>query len=328
MILVVSSKTDLHAQEVLASLKKRNAPVFLLDLSKYPTDSRLTIGFSSSNGKTNMRLESPEGNVDFSECRVAWWRRPQPFTLHPEIVTPDQQDFAVTEAHSAFSGLWLTMKAFWINHPTRDEEAARKVHQLEVAQDIGFRIPETCITSDFERAREFIGIRGPEETVYKAFSGTEQAWRETRLLKTEEMELLENVRYAPVIFQEYIPAHTDLRITVVGEKLFPAAIYSQETDYKVDFRMNMGAARFKAVELPDEVEGLLREFMSRLGLVYGAIDMRLTPDGEYVFLEINPSGQWLFIEKRTGQPITETLVDLMITHDQVLGQPNTAVPGS
>ncbi len=130
------------------------------------------------------------------------------------------------------------------------------------------------------------------------------------------MALLDNVKFAPVIFQEYIPADVDLRITMIGEQIFPAAIHSQETEYKVDFRMTMEKARFEAVELPPKVVRMLRELMKRLGLVYGAIDMRRTPKGEYVFLEINPAGQWLFVEERTGQKISDALADLLAAHER------------
>jgi glutathione synthase/RimK-type ligase-like ATP-grasp enzyme len=136
-------------------------------------------------------------------------------------------------------------------------------------------------------------------------------WRETRLLREEDIAHLETVRLAPVIFQEYVPAEVDLRITVVGDRLFPAAIYSQSTDYPVDFRMSLGQAAVSTAVLPQEIDMKLRELINRLGLLYGAIDMRRTPSGEHVFLEVNTAGEFLFIEERTGQEITKALADLL-----------------
>jgi glutathione synthase/RimK-type ligase-like ATP-grasp enzyme len=107
----------------------------------------------------------------------------------------------------------------------------------------------------------------------------------------------------------------DLRITVVGDKIFPAAIHSQDTSYKVDFRMDMGAARVAPAALPSDVQDKLFALMRHLGLVYGAIDMRRRPDGSHVFLEVNPAGQWLFIENATGQPISQAMADLMRVQD-------------
>ena len=101
----------------------------------------------------------------------------------------------------------------------------------------------------------------------------------------------------------------------MGDNVFAAAIHSQDTSYAVDFRIDMDAARVETFELPSDVVERLQLLMDRLGLVYGAIDMRLTPDGRYVFLEINPAGQWLFIEQRTGQPMTAAFARLLAQHD-------------
>ena len=79
--------------------------------------------------------------------------------------------------------------------------------------------------------------------------------------------------------------------------------------------MDIGKARIEEVELPDRVRADLLQLMRRLGLVYGAIDMRLTPDGRYVFFEINPAGHWMFIEHRTGQPMTEAFIRLLMERD-------------
>ena len=159
--------------------------------------------------------------------------------------------------------------------------------------------------------------RGYRDVICKAFSATEQQWRETRLVGDQELAVLDNVRYAPVIFQEYIPADVDLRVTVVGDELFAAAIHSQESEYPVDFRMDMANTRIEAAELPRDIAERLLDLMGRLGLVYGAIDLRRTPDGRHVFLEVNPAGQWLFVEQATGQPIAAALARLLLAHDGV-----------
>ena len=127
--------------------------------------------------------------------------------------------------------------------------------------------------------------------------------------------MLDAVRYAPVIFQEYVEAALDLRITVVGEEVFAAEILSQQTDYKVDMRMTMHEAEMRPHALPGAVADGLRALLREMGLAYGAVDMRLTPGGEYVFLEVNPAGQWLFVEERTRQPITDAMAAWMAARD-------------
>ena len=123
------------------------------------------------------------------------------------------------------------------------------------------------------------------------------------------------MKYAPVIFQEYVDAVYDLRITLVGDEIFAAAIHSQQTSYPTDFRMDMSNAKIAAVDLPPNVQERLRQYRRALGLQYGAVDMRLRADGKYVFLEVNPAGQWLFIEEATKQPIAAALARLLVDHD-------------
>lgn len=311
MILIISSEEDDHAQAVLKCLAELNTPAKLLNLAHFPRQTQLAINFSSVFSAEGSTLTDPNGDVALSGCRVVWWRRPQLLTLHPEISDHAQRTFAYNECFSALSGLWLSFNPFWVNHPTRDEEASRKAYQLKIASEIGLKIPATLITNHPEKARRFAHHYGIARTIYKSFSATEQAWRETRVLKPEEMALLDSVRYAPVIFQEYVPAQLDLRITVIGAEVFAAAIYSQDTDYKVDYRMEMHKARIEAFDLPKEITVKLQNLMQRLGLIYGAIDMRLTPDGRFVFLEINPSGQWLFMEERTNLPITKKFAQML-----------------
>ncbi|MEO7442979.1 MAG: alpha-L-glutamate ligase, partial [Acidimicrobiales bacterium] len=152
-------------------------------------------------------------------------------------------------------------------------------------------------------------------TVYKTFLATEEHWRETRLLREDELELLDSVRLAPAIFQEYVPAVADLRVTVVGPRIFATAVSPAPGGYQVDYRMDLDGAEYRPTELDPATEKLVNALMERLGLVYGAIDFRRTPDGEEVFLEVNPAGEFLFIEERTGQPISQAMASLLTDLD-------------
>jgi glutathione synthase/RimK-type ligase-like ATP-grasp enzyme len=311
MILVVSSPSDAHATAVRTELSRMGQDSRLLDLRTFPTRLDLSLHYETHRAAPR-RVRCRDGcDLDLREVSAVWWRRPQTFELDGSLVRPSYRAFAYNECHEAWAGLWHTLDAFWVNPPLNDEVAARKAYQLDVARWVGLTIPETLITNDPAEARRFVAAHRSGGVIYKAFSATEQEWRETRLFGDAEESLLEQVRHAPVIFQEYVPAGVDLRVTVVGEAMFAAAIYSQETSYRFDFRIDMNAARVEPFELPDETCGGLLRLMRRLGLQYGAIDLRRTPDGGIVFLEINPAGQWLFIEDRTRQPITTAMAHLL-----------------
>lgn len=313
MILVLATPRDEHAQTVLVELSKMGAQARLIDLSEFP--QRMALAMRYSNGGHRFSFGCDQSGLDLDDCGAIWWRRPQSSEISPDIARMSHRHFALTECTEALTGLWHALDAFWINEPARDMVAHRKSFQLRVAQEVGLEVPDTLITNCPSEAHAYISRRGSDRVIYKAFSGTEQEWRETRVVKDDELALIDNVRYAPVIFQEYVDADVDLRITVIGDEVFPAAIHSRESAYKFDFRMDMGNARVEATELPDDVERKLLMLMKRLGLVYGAIDMRRTADGRHVFLEINPAGQWLFIEHQTRQPIASSLARLLMTND-------------
>jgi len=287
------------------------AKYHLLDLSEFPQS--MNVGLHYKNGDSNnFILDRADGqSIDLRDFRVGWWRRPQPFTMHTDIKKSTYLQFAYNECFEAFSGLWPALNIFWINPPNLNQVGSYKVYQLKVAQDSELKIPQTLVSNSYQKALEFIQRHGPEKTICKAFSATEKDWRETRLIQSKELQNLHNLQYAPVIFQEYIEAFVDLRITIIGDQIFPAAIYSQESSYKVDMRMDWKNTRTEAFEIPNGVKEKLLLFMKKMGLVYGAVDMRLKPDGEYIFLEVNPAGQWLFVEERTGQAITSAFAKFM-----------------
>jgi glutathione synthase/RimK-type ligase-like ATP-grasp enzyme len=203
----------------------------------------------------------------------------------------------------------------WVNNIVRDAAAAHKPWQLALAKEIGLTIPETLITNDPGQARDFWAAH-PGKVIYKPFTAGYHTWRETRLLRAGEEALADTVRWSPVIFQQYVPAVFDLRITAIGPRLFAAEAHSQEGEYKVDVRFNSKIC-YRAHKLPDTLERKLLQLMSRLGLEYGAIDMRLTPEGEYVFLEINPAGQFLYVEQAAGIPLSEAFAEHLINGERV-----------
>jgi glutathione synthase/RimK-type ligase-like ATP-grasp enzyme len=110
-----------------------------------------------------------------------------------------------------------------------------------------------------------------------------------------------------VIFQEFVDAEADVRVTVVDGEIFAAEIDARGTRNELDWRVDTDRADIRAVEIPADLAARLLAMMAELRLCYGAFDLRRRRDGEHVFLEVNPAGQWLFVELRTGQPISEAV---------------------
>jgi glutathione synthase/RimK-type ligase-like ATP-grasp enzyme len=312
VILIVSHQADDHAAGVLAALERSRHPAVLLDTARFPVNAALTERFS--NGSISYEFSINGRTIDLGACRAGWWRRPQSFTLQPKLA-PEVVSFTYSECFEAVAGLWAALKVKWVNPPALDEVAHHKPYQLAVATDVGLPIPRTVITNSPEAARQFIAELAPERTIYKTFLASEQCWRETRVVRPDELKLLDRVSLAPVIFQEYVAAAADIRVTVVGDRMFPVEIRAAQGGYDIDYRMDIGGASFQPTLLAPETQKGIRRLMRRLGLIYGAIDLRRTAKGD-VFLEINPAGEWRFVEERTGQPITQAMADLLADLDR------------
>jgi glutathione synthase/RimK-type ligase-like ATP-grasp enzyme len=308
VILVISHEQDPHAERVLRHLEADGRQVLLLNLSELPHRATLSIEYDRRGQPRIDYVRATGQSFALHSARAVWWRRPQAPDLS-SVTDPQVNLFTANEWNEAINGLWQLLDARWMNDPTRDDAASRKVRQLRVAAEVGLKVPRTLITSDPERAQRFVAELAGVQTVYKTFSCTHAIWRETRLLRQEDLAHVDAVRVAPVIFQEFIPADCDLRITAVGGKLFPAAIRSKPREGAIDFRTSMGDAAVRAEQLPAKISEKLTKLMTRLGLVYGAIDMRRTPDGDYYFFEVNTAGEFLFIEDRTEQPIARAIAD-------------------
>lgn len=311
MIVVISHPKDPHAGRVIDLLKADGRDVLLMDLSALPARATLSIDYQAPR-EASLTYRFEDRRWELGSASAVWWRRPQV----PDLATigdPEVHAFTHNEWTEAINGLWQLIDGRWMNPPARDEVAARKALQLRVASELGFRIPRTLMTSDPDAARAFVEAQGLGRTIFKTFSCTHAIWRETRLVREAELASIDTVRLGPVIFQEYIAGSADLRVTVVGRRIFPAMIDSRKTDYPVDFRMSLGQSHTEATELPPEVQTRLLALMDRLGLVYGAIDLRRTPEGEYVFLEVNTAGEFLFVEERTGLPISRAIADWLAT---------------
>jgi MvdD-like protein with pre-ATP grasp domain/ribosomal protein S6-L-glutamate ligase RimK-like protein len=307
VIVAVSHAGDDHAAPVLEALRRRGQEAVVLDTGELP--GRATISFEVGRRGASAGFRGSHGSIRASEVTAVWWRRPRPLRPSPGLTRGDA-DFAVRQADEAISGLGASMDVRWVNDPWRDSAASHKPRQLAAARHVGLPVPRTLVTNDPERARAFLEAAGRRPVVHKALHATPEDWRATRLVGRGDRRRLASVRLAPVIFQEYVPG-VDVRVTAVGGALFAAAIDARPTSSPEDFRPAFGEARVEPCALPAGVASRLLALVRALGLSYAAIDLRRRDGGEHVFLEANPSGQWLFVERRTGLPITEAVAALL-----------------
>jgi glutathione synthase/RimK-type ligase-like ATP-grasp enzyme len=309
MILIISFIDNKHVERVTQYLTH---PFEVVDQAWFP--SSLGLSIHADAGQFDYRFTLPGGSsLDLGRVRSVWYRRLRPLTLDDALTDNVARTFAWSESNEALQGVFYSLDCFWMNHPAADEVAQRKIRQLQIARDVGLSIPETCITNDPAVARAFVESHEPGDVIRKAFRNIQEAPRETARVMPEDLARIDSVAYAPVTFQKFVPADLDLRTTVIDGEMFTAAIRST-ADYQVDYRSGLGSATMEPYRLPDDVAENLNALMDRLNLKFGAVDFRVTPDGEHVFLEVNPAGEYLFVADRIDLPIPQAIAAALERH--------------
>lgn len=315
-ILIVSTKYDPHVDFLIPRLTERRIPFIRFNTEDFPLRSGLTVTFDES-GHHREVLSLPNSPDTVGEdVTSVWYRRPAPSEF-PEEFALAVRMFAEEETRDTMRGLWELLDCLWVNHPENIRRANSKLHQLNIAYQIGLEIPRTIVTNVPEEARKFINSSHGDVIVKPLSRGLIDEYDQpmafyTSVVDPEQANQIQRVQYTPSLFQEYVPKDVELRITVVGDQVFAAKIHSQQRDdTRHDWRRNALALEHKEHQLPVEIQEKCLSLTKKLELQFGAIDMILTPDGRYVFLEINPNGQWAWIEELTGLPISEALIGLL-----------------
>lgn len=316
LVMIVSTKFDPHVDFIIPKLTERHIPFIRFNTEDFPLKSRLTILFDNQGQHQENLLVPNNLEIKGENITSVWYRRPAPFEFPPEFSVA-VRIFAEEESRETIRGLWEILNCLWVNHPECNRRANVKLNQLKIASQLGLEIPKTIVTNDPNEAKRFINS-GSGQIIVKPLSRglIDDRTRSTiiyaNIVESKQINQIDRVQHTPTLFQEYIPKDVELRITVVGDQVFAAEIHSQQREEtRHDWRHNALALEHKEHYLPDKIKLKCLKLTQAFGLKFGAIDMILTPDGRYVFLEINPNGQWAWIEELTGLPISEALIGLL-----------------
>lgn len=255
------------------------------------------------------------------DFRSIWYRRPSRTYIFASDLSEAGYDYAKAEAQRGFEGVLYSLPCLWVSHPDAIRAAEWKPGQLVYAQQLGLRIPRTIITNSEQAALQFFDeCQG--KVVYKPLSQgfprpkVGEVWQgavyTTRLTRSALREHLSSVAITATCFQEYIPKAFELRVNVIGAQVFAAEIHSQHSEHaRIDFRLGYGDLKYGIHTLPASIEKACKALVRQFRLQFAALDLLVTPDGQYVFVDLNSNGQWGWIENHTGLPLTKTLVTLL-----------------
>ncbi|WP_088186372.1 MvdC/MvdD family ATP grasp protein [Desulfosporosinus sp. FKA] len=316
MLLIITEKADLTTDYLILKLLERKVPFIRLNTEDYT--SCFGLDFSIQNEQESYLLSNNGKQILLHEITGAYFRRPALPNLDGKIA-PSQIKFAQREMETVLSGYFrLIDESKWLNHPKYIFLSNNKIEQLAVARKMGMTIPDTLITSNKDAIRHFAkmhksviakavkhGFYAFDDEVYLAF---------TQQIDDSYLERIEKYATVPMILQKRIDKEYDIRINVIGDKVFATAILSQEYPIsQLDWRVWDVCEKFdlkhKPIKLPVDIEKKCITINEHFHLGFSAIDMALSKTGEYIFLELNPNGQWAWIEENTGYPLRDTIID-------------------
>lgn len=318
-IIVFTNTRDVHADIIIPRLQNLGASVFRFNNDQL--QSVLCVSLAIDNNNINVAFNNDGGTIStltYSHIDTAWIRRPFEFTDSPKEIQAKLKRQEIISSISQLIHL-LPEKTRVIDKPSHVDVAREKIYQLQVATTIGLPIPNTLITNSPEKAVTFFKTMKGHVVTKAIREGFARIGEDaigiftTKVRKDMDFSL---VRNCPTLFQEEIEKKSDIRITVIGRKVFAVEIESQQIpEVSLDWRKGsfiMEKIPHHVIELPNPLKNKLFSLLDYFGLHFGAIDMAKTPDGDYVFFELNPSGQFLWLEDITGLPLAEEMTKFLL----------------
>lgn len=308
-VLLFTNKDDITTDFIVYELQNQNVDFYRFNTEELSKSVQIDLDFEKDKYLLIDKQNDKEYNLlDFTDI---YYRRPELPTYYAPELTEGEKSFLQIEIYYTLEGLYrLLSKKHWFNNVFAIRNAENKIYQLLLAKEVGLTIPESLISNRYNSIERFLG-KGSHiiKPVHNARVMDEKkpqivyTSEITRPITKEEAEF--NINY----LQQKLDKNYDVRATFVGEKCFAVSIDSQKLkDTCIDWRNGEHILEHTPIDLPEDLQEKCLQLMKRLDLNYGAIDFVQDKEGNYIFLEINPNGQWAWIEHLTGMPISKEIV--------------------
>ncbi|HKV37355.1 MAG TPA: hypothetical protein VJP89_23630 [Pyrinomonadaceae bacterium] len=321
ILIITHSDDNDSVARVIETIAGKGGDTARFNTDRYPTGVRLTAYYGAS-GDERLTLTNEDGEFDLREVTAVWHRRLNFGAQLPADLDKQLRHASLGEATAAAHGMLASLKAFRLDDVRHIRHAENKQLQLQVARELGLDTPRTLTTNDPAAVRAF--AKSCEDGMITKMLSSFAIYEEgkelvvfTNAVKPEDLADLSGLSLCPATFQELLQKSLEIRVTVVGRRVMSAAIDSQVSaraahDWRRDgVRM---IHDWQHYQLPHDVEEKILRLMDYFSLNYGAIDIILTPGGRHVFIELNPCGEFFWLERAPGLPISDAIADLLLGH--------------
>jgi MvdD family ATP-grasp ribosomal peptide maturase len=321
ILIITHSNDNESVARVADSIARKGGHTIRFDTDRYPTDVHLTAYYDTS-GDERLTLTNDEGEFDLREVTAVWHRRISFGAQLPSTLDKQLRHASLGETSAAAHGMLASLKVFRMDHLHHIRRAENKQLQLQIARELGLEIPRTLTTNNPAAVRAFAemcehGIVTKMLSSFAIYDEGKELVVFTNAVKLEDLEDLSGLSLCPATFQELLPKSLEIRVTVVGQRVMSAAVDSQVSarathDWRRDGQRML--QDWRPYQLPSEIEEKILRLMDYFCLNYGAIDIILTPEGKHVFLELNPGGEFFWLERSPGLPISDAIADVLLGH--------------
>lgn len=320
-VLIISNHEDGHIAAVSKALAESGTAFSLLSPEDIGPDLQLSLELGSTMSPRGHIAASNGESFELATITSVWFRRPRTARSAAQAPTPEAAQFIREEASAAWRGLYAVMEnALWVSRPDALEFAAHKTRQLELARHLGLRIPRTLSSNNPSAIKDFYSACSGKVVVKASGPGwvagdenSPPSFLLTNRLAARDLLSEDALAVVPATFQEEIPKRYEIRANVVGRRVLAIKIDSQKSPVSaLDWRRyDVEHTPYRPYYLPPDIEAQCLELARSLGLEFGAIDLIRAIDGEYVFLEINGNGQFLWAEELSGVGVSRAIADLL-----------------
>lgn len=319
-ILIITHSQDNESIETVSkNIKASNGLPIRFNVDEYPL--KYSISSCFENNEWKVYLDYQGVRVSIHDVEAVWYRRSH--NLGSGLSNVLDKEFlssAYGEVRTTLFGMLESLNCFQISKFSQYRRLDSKEEQMKIASHLGLKVPETCITNNPQEAKRFVQER-PNGVISKMQSsfaimrdGVENVVF-TNLVKEEDLEDIDTLQFCPMQFQEKLEKKLELRITIVGDEVFAFAIDSQKTENaKLDWRKEGIAliTDWVPYELPLNIKEKLLQMMDIYQVNYGAIDIIVTPEDEYYFLEINSAGEFFWLDRLIDGAISEQIANVLL----------------
>ena len=328
MILLFTNKEDCHPTPVIDKLQASGVKVFRFNTECLLKDYTFSWQAGESGIDFTIRCKNNGLTLRGSDVSAIWDRRPEaPLALFENTPEIDKHNKAEALEFLAWLRYWLKDIPS-LGSIVMDRPAASKLLQYQIAREVGFDIPRTIFSNSKYSVCRFTdgaGVMSLKEICGEGMMAADEEQQYvfyTQKATPSELLLAPDEAFTQTVsfIQEYIPKAYELRVTLVGDICFAAKVYSQtqsEDKGKTDWRQGSehGLKWYVCEDYPIREIEKCQVFLKRLNLNFGCFDFIVTPNGDYVFLECNPNGQWLWIELETGMNISGAIANWLISYE-------------